>query len=112
MNRVQILHIFLINGTDLSESKCSQLSGARPVLDFYTLVYTCTTVHVHVYLVTGTGPGMYKYNVLSMAAILFFAFMLFFSFIGFIRFSIQWALHIVNYLLNSSICVWSNQILN
>ena len=37
MNRVQILHLFLIDGTDLSDSKCSQLSGARPVLDFYTL---------------------------------------------------------------------------
>jgi hypothetical protein len=31
---------FLIDGTDLSESKCSQLSGARPVLDFYTLPVT------------------------------------------------------------------------
>ena len=38
MNRVQILHIFLTNGTNQSERKCSQLSGARPVLDFYTLV--------------------------------------------------------------------------
>ena len=38
MNRVQILNLFLINGTDLSESKCSQLSGARPVLGFYTLI--------------------------------------------------------------------------
>ena len=36
------------------------------------------------YLVTGTGPGMYTYNVLSMAAT-FFAFMLFFNFIDQIR---------------------------
>ena len=38
MNRVQILHLFLTDGTDQSERKCFQLSGARPVLDFYTLV--------------------------------------------------------------------------
>ena len=29
---------FLTDGTDQSERKCSQLSGARPVLDFYTLM--------------------------------------------------------------------------
>ena len=31
---------FFTDGTDQSEGKCSQLSGARPVLDFYTLQVT------------------------------------------------------------------------
>jgi hypothetical protein len=38
MNQVQILHLFLTDGTDQSERKCSQLSGARPALNFYTLL--------------------------------------------------------------------------
>ena len=37
MNQAQILHLFLTNETNPSERKCSQLSGARPLLDFYTL---------------------------------------------------------------------------
>ena len=68
MNRVQILHLFLINGTDLSESKCSQLSEARPVLNFYTLFCTLqlercpsgSLVDIHLYLSVWLVLNIYK----------------------------------------------------
>ena len=50
MNRVQILHLFLTDGTDLSERKCSQLSGARPLLDFYTLLLLATFFYRYFWL--------------------------------------------------------------